>query len=143
MAQTTTKSNGQLPIPPTNTNGAPPTVNRKKQKRRAKQAARAAAEQAQGAQTSGGPSSADVKRQMQELEARFRETGLEEQYDDDEPFEPADDNAYYSDEEGDAYSGSYGHDGSSTNGYAMPQTNPSGKKQKKKKKSKSLAIRSF
>ncbi|KAG4032154.1 hypothetical protein MFRU_007g00670 [Monilinia fructicola] len=137
MAQTTTKSNGQLPIPPTNTNGAPPTVNRKKQKRRAKQAARAAAEQAQGAQTSGGPSSADVKRQMQELEARFRETGLEEQYDDDEPFEPADDNAYYSDEEGDAYSGSYGHDGSSTNGYAMPQTNPSGKKQKKKKKSKS------
>ncbi|KAF7884539.1 uncharacterized protein EAF02_004875 [Botrytis sinoallii] len=135
MAQTTTKSNGQLPTPPTN-NGAP-TVNRKKQKRRAKQAARAAAEQAQGSQMSGGPTSGDVKRQMQELEARFRETGLDEQYDDDEQFDPADDNAYYSDEEGDAYSGSYGHDGSSTNGYAIPATNSSSKKQKKKKKSKS------
>ncbi|KAK8901565.1 hypothetical protein QC760_010002 [Botrytis cinerea] len=134
MAQTTTKSNGQLPTPPTN-NGAP-TVNRKKQKRRAKQAARAAAEQAQGSQMSGGPTSGDVKRQMQELEARFRETGLDEQYDDDEQFDPADENAYYSDEEGDAYSGSYGHDGSSTNGYAIPTTNSS-KKQKKKKKSKS------
>ncbi|ESZ96459.1 hypothetical protein SBOR_3191 [Sclerotinia borealis F-4128] len=136
MAQTATNSNGQLPTPPANANGAPPTVNRKKQKRRAKQAARAAAEQAQGPQI-GGPSSGDVKRQMQELEARFRETGLDEQYEDDEQFDPADDNAYYSDEEGDAYSGSYGHDGSSTNGYAMPSTNSSGKKQKKKKKSKS------
>lgn len=137
MAQTTTKSNGQLPTPSANINGVPPTVNRKKQKRRAKQAARAAAEQAQGSQTNGGPSPGDVKKQMQELEARFRETGLDEQYDDDEQLDPAEDNAYYSDEEGDAYSGSYGHDGSSTNGYAMPTTNSSSKKQKKKKKSKS------
>lgn len=138
MAQNTTVLNGQVSTPSSNTNGAPPTVNRKKQKRRAKQAARAAAEIAQGAQMSGGPSSGEVKRQMQELEARFRETGLDEQYDDDdERFDPADDNAYYSDEDGDAYSGSYGHDGSSTNGYAMPATNSSGKKQKKKKKSRS------
>ncbi|CAD6446722.1 2d150ccf-d702-4181-87ea-72db8da9a262 [Sclerotinia trifoliorum] len=137
MAQTTTKSNGQPPTPSANINGVPPTVNRKKQKRRAKQAARAAAEQAQGSQTNGGPSHGDVKKQMQELEARFRETGLDEQYDDDEQLDPAEDNAYYSDEEGDAYSGSYGHDGSSTNGYAMPATNSSSKKQKKKKKSKS------
>ncbi|PQE11082.1 stress response nst1 protein [Rutstroemia sp. NJR-2017a BVV2] len=135
MAQTTTKPNGQTPTAPIDTNGAPPTVNRKKQKRRQKQAARLAAEQPQGSQANGAPTPGDVKRQMQELEARFRETGLDEAYDDNEHFDPTEDNAYYSDEEGDEYSGSYGHDGSSTNGYAIPSTNPSNKRSKKKKKS--------
>ncbi|PQE25691.1 stress response nst1 protein [Rutstroemia sp. NJR-2017a BBW] len=135
MAQTTTKPNGQTPTAPIDTNGAPPTVNRKKQKRRQKQAARLAAEQPQGSQVNGAPTPGDVKRQMQELEARFRETGLDEAYDDHEHFDPTEDNAYYSDEEGDEYSGSYGHDGSSTNGYAIPSTNPSNKRSKKKKKS--------
>jgi hypothetical protein len=135
MAQTTTKPNGQIPTPPTDPNGAAPSVNRKKQKRRQKQAAKLAAEQHGGSQSNGAPSAVEVKRQMQELEAKFREHGLDEQYDENGQFDPAEGDPYYSDEEGDAYSGSYGQNGSPTNGYAMPASNL-GKKSKKKKKSK-------
>lgn len=134
MAQTTTKPNGQIPTPPADANGAVPGVNRKKQKRRQKQAARLAAEQPASSQSNGAQSAVDVKRQMQELEAKFREHGLDEQYDKNGQFDPAEGDPYYSDEDGDAYSGSYGRDGSPANGYAVP--NPSGKKSKKKKKSK-------
>lgn len=136
MAQITTKPNGQMPAPTANTNGAAPTVNRKKQKRRQKQAAKLAAEQPANPQLNGAQSTGDVKRQMQELEARFREHGLDEHYEENGQFDPAEGDPYYSDEEGDGYSGSYGHDGSPTNGYAMPTSNPAGKKSKKKKKSK-------
>lgn len=136
MAQTTTKPNGQLPATPAATNGAAPTVNRKKQKRREKQAAKLAAEQPAKAPTNGAQPLANVQRQMQELEARFREHGLDEQYDENGQFDPAEGEPYYSDEEQDGYSGSYGQNGSPTNGYAMPSSNPSGKKSKKKKKSK-------
>ena len=135
MAQTTTKPNGQIPTLPADTNGVAPTVNRKKQKRRQKQAAKLAAEQPAKSQSNGVPSATEVKRQMQELEAKFREHGLDEQYDENGQFDPAEGDPYYSDEDGDAYSGSYGQTGSPSNGYAMPASN-AGKKSKKKKKGK-------
>jgi hypothetical protein len=136
MAQTTTKPNGQIPAPPPNTNGAAPTVNRKKQKRREKQAAKLAAEQPANLKLNRTQSTAEVQRQakMQELEQRFREHGLDEPYVENGQFDHAEGEQYYSDEDGDAYSGSFGQNGSPTNGYANP-TNPSGKKSKKKKKS--------
>ncbi|KAH8808120.1 salt tolerance down-regulator-domain-containing protein [Xylogone sp. PMI_703] len=131
MPDTTTKTNGQMAVQPRESSGAPP-VNRKKQKRRQKQAAKLAAEQlSNGAQ-----------KQMQDLEARFREHGLDErpgqngQY----TYQEGDD-PYYSEDEANSYSGSYGHDGSSINGYAIPPPPPPAptttpKKSKKKKKSK-------
>ncbi|KAG0649776.1 Stress response nst1 [Hyphodiscus hymeniophilus] len=130
MAQTTTKPNGQIPTSPMDSNGAAPSVNRKKQKRRQKQAAKLAAEQPTSSRSNGTPSAVEVKRQMQEMEAKFREHGLDEQYDD--QFDPAEGDPYYSDGDGDAYSGSFGQNGSPPNGYAMPASNP-GKKPKKKK----------
>ena len=136
MAQTTTKPNGQIPTTPADTNGAAPGVNRKKQKRRQKQAAKLAAEHPAGSQSNGAPSAVEVKRQMQELEAKFREHGLDEPYDENGQFDPAEGDPYYSDEDGDAYSGSYGQNGSPSNGYATRASHP-GKKSKKKKKSKS------
>jgi hypothetical protein len=120
------------------TNGTPPTVNRKKQKRRQKQAAKLAAEQGPNARPNGAQSAVDVKRQMQELEARFQEHGLDEQYDENGQFDPAEGEPYYSDEV-DAYSGSYGQNGSPSNGYANPTSNSSAKKSKKKKKAKAAA----
>ena len=74
---------------------------------------------------------------MHDLAARFQEAGLDEQYEGSGQFDPAEGDPYYSDEDGDAYSGSYGPNGSPSNGYALPATNPSGKKSKKKKKNKS------
>ncbi|RDL42153.1 Stress response protein NST1 [Venustampulla echinocandica] len=137
MAQTTTKPNGQMPAPPTDASNAAPTVNRKKQKRRQKQAAKLAAEQPAMTSANGAQTAGDVKRQIQELEARFREHGLDEQFEGNGhgQFDPAEGDQYYSDE-GDEYSGSYGHEGSSANGYAMPPSNPSDKKSKRKKKPK-------
>lgn len=135
MAQTTAKPNGDIPTPPPDVNGAVPGVNRKKQKRRQKQAAKLAAEQPANTKSNSTLSSAEVKRQMQELEAKFREHGLDDQYDENGQFDPAEGDTYYSDEDGDAYSGSYGQNGSPSNGYSMPSSNP-GKKSKKKKKSK-------
>ncbi|KAH8662963.1 salt tolerance down-regulator-domain-containing protein [Tricladium varicosporioides] len=135
MTQTAAKTNGQTPTPPVENNNAAPTVNRKKQKRREKMAAKLAAEQPAKVQANGAQKSENGHRQMQELEARFRETGLGEQYEENGQFDPAEGDQYYSDEDGDRYSGSYGHDGSSANGYAIPPSNP-GKKSKKKKKSK-------
>ncbi|KAF4628761.1 hypothetical protein G7Y89_g9387 [Cudoniella acicularis] len=134
MAQPTTKPNGHTPTSPTDTNGAP-TVNRKKQKRRQKQAAKLAAEQPLKTQTNGAQNPADVKKQMQDLEARFQNHGLDESYGENGQFDPAEGDQYYSDEDGDGYSGSYGNDGSSANGYPIPASNP-GKKSKKKKKTK-------
>ena len=139
MAHTSTKPNGNLPTPPTDTTNAAPTVNRKKQKRREKLAAKLAAEQPLKPQTNGSPNSKDVKRQMQELEARFREHGLEDQdqYDENGQFDPPEE-YYDSDEADDGYSGSYGHDGSSANGYAVPANNSGKKSKKKKKRAKSI-----
>lgn len=134
MAQTTTKPNGRTAAPPPSSNGTAPTVNRKKQKRREKQALKLAAEQPASAKPNGAQAAGD-QRQMQELEARFREHALDEQYEDNGQFDPAEGEPYYSDEEGDAYSGSYGQNGSPTNDYSNPPTNSSGKKSKKKKKS--------
>jgi hypothetical protein len=136
MAQTTTKPNGQLPSPTTDTNDTAPGINRKKQKRREKQAARLAAGQPNGVPANLARAAGDVKRQMQELEAKFREHGLDEHahyYEENDHFagDPS-----YSDEEGDGYSGSFGQDGSPSNDYAVP-ANPTGKKSKKKKKAKS------
>lgn len=135
MASPTTKSNGQTPTPPTDFNNAAPIINRKKQKRREKQAAKLAAEQPLKPQTNGAQPAGQAKRQMGGLDARMREHALDEQYNENGQFDPADDGSYDSGEEGDAYSGSYGNDGSSAYGYRMPASNSSGKKQKKKKKS--------
>jgi hypothetical protein len=111
-------------------------VNRKKAKRRQKLAAKLAAEQPANPLSNGAQSSGNVQRQMQELEARFREHDLDDQYEENGQFDPAEGEPFYSDEEADRYSGSYDQNGSPTNGYAMPSSNPSGKKSKKKKKSK-------
>jgi hypothetical protein len=139
MAQTTTQANGQTPNPAPGTNGAP-AVNRKKQKRRQKLAAKLQSEQPAGPAANGARSS-DPEQRLQEVEARLRETGLganlDEAFDDNGQFDPAEGEQYYSEEDGDRYSGSYGQNGSSLNGYAAP-TSGTGKKSKKKKKSKGL-----
>ncbi|CZR61835.1 related to Stress response protein nst1 [Phialocephala subalpina] len=135
MAQTTIKSNGQMPAPPPGTNGAAPTVNRKKQKRRQKQAAKLAAEQQPDSPTNGM-----LKREMEAIQARFHDVNFDDQresYEDDGQFDPAEGDQYFSDEDGDGYSGSFGQNGSPANGYDIP-ANASGKKSKKKKKTKSL-----
>jgi hypothetical protein len=126
MAQTT-KTNGQTsnPLPDT---GVAPGVNRKKQKRRQKQAARLAAEQPTIA--NGVKSAREVEQKMEELEARLRDHGLEEHYQENDRFDAAGDE-YYSDEDGDNYS--YAPNDSPPNGYANPP-NPAGKKSKRKKK---------
>lgn len=123
MAQTTTKPNGQAPSPPVNPN-APPAVNRKKQKRRDKQAAKLAAEQPTRPQANGAKPSGKT---------HFQEHGLDAQYEENGQFDPADGEPDYSDE--DQYSGSYGNEGSSANGHAIPTYDPSGKKSRKKNKS--------
>ncbi|KAL2066873.1 hypothetical protein VTL71DRAFT_1297 [Oculimacula yallundae] len=136
MAQSATKTNAQMPASPPATDGSAPTVNRKKQKRRQKQAAKLAAEQPIAPLTNGARSQSALKGQMQDLEERFRDQALDEEYDVNGQFDPAEGEPYYSDEEGDAYSGSYGQNGSPTNEYTMAASNPSGKRSKKKKKSK-------
>jgi hypothetical protein len=135
MAQTTTKSNGQVPAPATGTNGSAPVVNRKKQKRREKERERDAAKAAKAAANGAQPSSnVNEKRQIQDLEARFREQGLDDQYGENGQFDPAEHEPYYSDD--DAYSGSYEQNGYDTNGYVPSHSNPLGKASKKKKKGK-------
>jgi hypothetical protein len=138
MAQTTTQANSQTPNPAPGTNGTAPAVNRKKQKRRQKLEAKRLAEQPAGSQTNGAQSS-NHDPALQEVEARLQETGLGEGFEENGQFDPAEGEQYYSEEEGDGYSGSYGQNGSSSNGYAMPQSGPSGKKSKKKKKSKGVS----
>jgi hypothetical protein len=103
-----TRANNQLHTLPAGASGAAPLVNRKKEKRRQKQAAKLAAEQPGNIQANGAQSSADIKRDMQELEARFREQVLEEEYGENGQFDPAEGDPYYSDEEVEGYSGSYG-----------------------------------
>ncbi|PMD48928.1 hypothetical protein L207DRAFT_448201 [Hyaloscypha variabilis F] len=143
MAQTTTQANGQIPNPTPGTNGAPP-VNRKKQKRRQKLAAKLQSGQPAGSQANGAPSS-DHDQRLQEVEARLRQTDLgadlDEAFDDNGQFDPADGEQYYSEEDGDRYSGSYGHNGS-LNGYAAPASG-TGKKSKKKKKAKGIPPQSL
>lgn len=131
MAQTS-KANGQMSVPSTDT-GVAPTVNRKKQKRRQKQAARLAAENP--GVSNGVESVREVKQKMEELEARLRDHGLEEQYHQNGQFNGAE-GEYYSDEEGDNYS--YVPNDSPPNGYINPQS-ATGKKSKKKKKKSSQA----
>ncbi|RDW94399.1 stress response protein NST1 [Coleophoma crateriformis] len=136
MAQTTTKANGQIQIPSPEPNGSAPAGNRKKQKRRQKQAAKLAAQ----AGDHHLSTAVDMQREVSRLEAQLRQSGLDDHRDlgKNGQFDPADGDPYDSDDdEGDGYSGSYGHDASPPNGYAMPPQNTSGKKSKKKKKSKS------
>ena len=129
------QANGQVNPPPP-TNGAP-AVNRKKQKRRQKLQAKLAAENPGGSHANGARSSHDQA--LQEVEARLRAADLGADYEEDGQFDHAEGEQYYSEEEGDEYSGSYGQNGSSANGYANPSSGPSGKKSKKKKKPKSIA----
>jgi hypothetical protein len=136
MAQTTTQANGQHSNPVEGTNGAP-AVNRKKQKRRQKLAAKLQSEQPPGS-TANGAQISDHDQRLQEVEARLRETDLgadlDEAFDENGQFDHAEGEQYYSEEDGDGYSGSFGQNGS-LNGYAPP-SGTSGKKSKKKKKSK-------
>jgi hypothetical protein len=127
MAQTTTKPNGQVPSAPANSNDSAPTVNRKKQKRRQKLAAKQAAEQPPKSHANGAKAPG---------KSHFQEHSLDVNYEDDGQFDPAEGELNYSDYEGDQYSGSYGHEGSSANGHAIPASDHSGKKSKKKKKAK-------
>jgi len=142
IAQTMTQANGQPPNSAPGTNGAP-AVNRKKQKRRQKLAAKLQSEQPAGSKANGTQSS-DHDQRLQEVEARLRETDLgadlDEAFDDNGQFDHAEGEQYYSEE--DRYSGSYGQNGSSQNGYAVPPSATSGKKSKKKKKSKGVASQS-
>src|ERR1700722_4890667 len=105
MAQTATKTNGQTPQALQDPNGAVGGVNRKKQKRRQKQAeaARLAAGQPQQP-TTNGASLPSQERQRKPAGDYERDGGV---YDLAEG-----DRAFYSEEEGDAYSGSYEHSGS-------------------------------
>lgn len=140
MAQTTTQANGQTPSAAPNTNGAP-AVNRKKQKRRQKLAAKLQSGQPAGSKANGAPSPND-DHGLQEVEARLRDTDLgadlDDAFDENGQFDPAEGEQYYSEEDGDRYSGSFGQNGSSLNGYAAGNSGPSGKKSKKKKKSKGV-----
>ncbi|TAQ84250.1 hypothetical protein B7494_g7421 [Chlorociboria aeruginascens] len=132
MAQTTTKPNGQTPLSSTITNGTAPAVNRKKQKRREK--ARLKAEQPPNSQANGVHT---VNSQMPNLEARFREHRLNNHYGQERhDFDPGEDEGSDSEDDGDAYSGSYGRNESPANGYGVPTASSSGKKSKKKKKTK-------
>jgi hypothetical protein len=133
MAHATTKPNGHLPIPPAPVNNGAPTVNRKKQKRREKLAAKLAAEQPSRTFANGAQQHPDGLRQMHDVDARFREHGLDDEYDENGQFDPPEE-YYNSEDQDDDYSGSYGHDGSSANGYAISSLNSPGKKSKKKKK---------
>jgi hypothetical protein len=103
-------------------------VNKKKQKRREKLAARQAVEQ--GGQASGN--GAQLAREMREAEASLSPNGQS----DNGQFDSADADPYYSDEDGDAYSGSYGQNGSPPNGYSQQASNPGNTKTKKKRKGK-------
>jgi hypothetical protein len=132
MAQTTIKSNGQLPTAPPNTNGAVPAVNRKKQKRRLKQAAKLAAEQQPSSPTNGVSGNP-----IHALSDRFEHSvslGSEEHYENEVQFEIGEGDQYYSNEDSDRYSGSFEQNGSPVNGYDLTPSNASGKKSKKKKK---------
>ncbi|RKF59810.1 Stress response protein nst1 [Erysiphe neolycopersici] len=132
-AQTNNQLNDKNPLEPT-TNGTP-AVNRKKQKRREKEAAKkAAAGQLSNTNGSNGTTSSAVQRQMQELEARFREHGLDKQYNLEQKFEPGEEETYYSEE---VYSGFFGISSSPQTGYTVANPSNSSKKSKKKKKSKS------
>ncbi|PBP16249.1 stress response protein NST1 [Diplocarpon rosae] len=136
MAQTTPKQNGQLPTSPPPATGSAPAVNKKKQKRREKQAAKLAAERTTAPQANGARSQDTTKGQIQALEQCFREQTLGEDSGDNGQFDGVGGETYYSDEDGDGYSGSYEQIGSPTNGYAHDQSQPAGKSSKKKKKSK-------
>jgi hypothetical protein len=127
MAQTATKTNGQTPQPLQDPNGAVGGVNRKKQKRRQKQAeaARLAAGQPQQP-TTNGASLPGQDRQGKPAGDYERDGGA---YDLAEG-----DRAFYSEEEGDAYSGSYEHSGSPANGYILPLTGAKTSKKKGKGK---------
>lgn len=106
-------TNGQAPIVSHETN-APISVNKKKAKRRAKAAAKQEAE---------GPTSGKVREDVTAYQH-------EDEY---EPFDEADaDKPYFSDEDGDRYSGSYGRT-HSANGFmdSMPNSRTSRKKGRK------------
>ncbi|KAK6586100.1 hypothetical protein PZA11_001157 [Diplocarpon coronariae] len=136
MAQSTPKPNGHLPTSAPLSNGSAPAVNKKKQKRREKQAAKLAAERTTAPQTICARTQDTSKGQIQALEQCFRGQTLEEDSGDNGQFDGAGGETYYSDEDGDGYSGSFGQIGSPTNGYAHHQSQASGKSSKKKKKSK-------
>ena len=139
MAQTTTKPNGQMPIPPANTNGtAAQGVNRKKQKRREKEKAKLAAQQPPNMQTNGNHASSSSTRQMDDLEQRFHNHGLQESYRQNGQFDSPDADPYDTDEADDGYSGSYGQNGSPTNGYAIPPPARTTKNSKGKKKARKI-----
>jgi hypothetical protein len=106
--QTLTRANNQLHTLPAGASGAAPLVNRKKEKRRQKQAAKLAAEQPANTQAYGARSSADFKMDMHKPETRFREQVLDDEYEENGQFDPAEGDPIYSDEEVDGYSGSYG-----------------------------------
>jgi hypothetical protein len=77
------------------------------EKRRQRQAAKLTAEQSPNTQANEARSFADIKMDMQELEVRFREQVLDEEFEENGQFDPAEGDPYYSDEEIHGYSGSY------------------------------------
>jgi hypothetical protein len=125
MAQTTTKTNGQGPAVPAESNGTV-AVNRKKQKRRQKQAEQAARIAAE--QSSHGVATNGVQR-------NGHKNGTPPIVDQDYELDPTEgDRPFYSDEEGDTYSGSYEHSNFPGNGYTLPQSTSKSSKKKKKGK---------
>jgi hypothetical protein len=126
MAQTATKTNGQTTQPPQEPNGAVAGVNRKKQKRRQKQAERHAAGQSQQPNVNG-TSLPNQDRQLPSADDYERDNGTYDQAEGER--------AFYSEEEGDAYSGSYEQSGSPANGYSLPPVGAKASKKKGKGKS--------
>jgi hypothetical protein len=102
-----TQANNQLHTLLPGANGAAPLVNQKMEKRRQRQAAKLTAEQSPNTQANEARSFADIKMDMQELEVRFREQVLDEEFEENGQFDPAEGDPYYSDEEIHGYSGSY------------------------------------
>lgn len=102
----TSPVNGQRSVSTDMEADVAPTVNRKKQKRREKQAAKLAAQVGPGEQNGyhGVPSTAEVKQQIRELEAQFREHGLTDGL---YPSAQSTQDDYRSDEDPDPYLGNY------------------------------------
>lgn len=129
MAQATAKANAEATNPSPADQATAPTVNKKKQKRRqklAEQAAKIAAEaasRAAGLDGSGNPSDAQSRPSpgYQGDQAFDNVTG---------------DRVYYSDDEGDGYSGSYEHSVSPPHSLSPQPTNTTAKPGKRKGKGK-------
>jgi hypothetical protein len=138
MAQTTSKTNGQVPNALSNTQSAGTSVNRKKQKRRQKQAEQAARLAAAGSGQNGIMNGTSKVNQNSQPAQSNSPSNYDEVYrQQNGRYNPTSgDRPYDSDDEVDGYSGSYENSVSPSIGYSIPPTGPPTKSKKKKSKGK-------